>query len=98
MCFSTQHSPPDSSHQWSCQGVNLQQLSLVLGLSCAGSDAVMPETLGSQITIERRLQRSGAAPYTVKDELGRKVSACKVARCDWQPFQDLWWLTGSLTT
>lgn len=38
-----------------------------------GSDAVMPEALGSQITIERRLQRSGAAPYTIKDELGRKV-------------------------
>ncbi len=54
-------------------------------LACAGSDAVMPETLGSQITIERRLQRSGAAPYTIKDELGRKVSTCKLARCNWQP-------------
>ena len=55
-------------------------------LLCAGSDAAMPETLGSQLTIERRLQRSGAAPYTIRDELGRKVSACKVARCNWQPF------------
>ena len=66
------------------------ELELALLLSCAGSDAVMPETLGSQITIERRLQRSGAAPYTIKDELGRKVSACKLARCNWQPLARFW--------